>query len=63
MELPAAVQFLLHSIGVKINGIQIVKAFGISGAAIATVISRIAEALIVTLGAYVNKYQIAALSY
>ncbi|MBQ0051566.1 MAG: MATE family efflux transporter [Treponema sp.] len=46
--------------GVTINGIQIVGAYGISGAAMATVISRIVEALIVTLGAYIKRYEISA---
>lgn len=50
----------LFIFGVKIGGLQIIKAYGIIGAAVATVISRIVEALIVVLGAYIRKYVIAA---
>lgn len=46
--------------GVNIGGVQIIKAYGIIGAAIATVISRIVEALIIVGGSYINKYIIAA---
>lgn len=55
-----AVLNYLFIFGVNINGFQIIKALGVSGAAIATVISRIVEAMIVTLGAYFNKYEIAS---
>lgn len=46
--------------GVKIGGVQIIQAHGIIGAAVATVISRIIEALIVVGGSYVRKYVTAA---
>jgi len=46
--------------GVNLGGVQIIPAYGIIGAGIATVISRIVEALIVAGGAYIRKYQIAA---
>jgi len=46
--------------GLNIGGTQIIGPFGVTGAAIATVISRFAEALIVAGGAYINKYEIAA---
>lgn len=49
----------LFIFGFNIGNIQIIKAFGITGAAIATVISRFVEALIVTGFAYLNKYEIA----
>lgn len=45
--------------GVKINGIQLIKPYGILGAAVATVISRIIEALIVFVFAYARKYEVA----
>lgn len=50
----------LFIFGLNINGIQIIKSFGVTGAAIATVISRFVEALIVSGGAYLNKYEVAA---
>lgn len=46
--------------GVNIGGFQVINAYGIIGAGIATVISRIVEALIVVGGSYLNKYIIAA---
>lgn len=49
----------LFIFGVNINDIQIIPAMGIKGAAIATVISRIIEAVIVFVFAYVRKYEIA----
>lgn len=50
----------LFIFGVNIGGVQIIQAYGIIGAAVATVISRIVEALIVVGGAYARKYVIAA---
>lgn len=50
----------LFIFGVNIGGVQIIQAHGIIGAAAATVISRIVEALIVVGGSYMNKYVIAA---
>lgn len=46
--------------GVNINGNQIIQPHGIIGAAIATVVSRIIEALIVVGGSYIRKYVTAA---
>ncbi|MCR5699015.1 MAG: MATE family efflux transporter [Treponemataceae bacterium] len=46
--------------GIKINGTQIIKAYGIVGAAIATVISRIIECIILLSFAYAKKFEIAA---
>lgn len=46
--------------GVTINGFQIIKALGVMGAALATVISRFVEALIVAGGAYLKDYEVAA---
>lgn len=46
--------------GVNIGGVQVIQAHGIIGAAIATVISRIVEAVIVVGGSYARKYVTAA---
>lgn len=50
----------LFIFGVKINGMQIIPAYGIIGAAVATVISRIVEAAIIIGGSYIKKYVTAA---
>ncbi|MCQ2586910.1 MAG: MATE family efflux transporter [Treponema sp.] len=50
----------LFIFGVNIGGVQIIKAYGIIGAAVATVISRIVEAVIVVGGSYLRKYVTAA---
>lgn len=50
----------LFIFGVKIGDVQIIKAHGIIGAAVATVISRIIEAAIVAGGSYLRKYVTAA---
>lgn len=55
-----AVLNYLFIFGVSIGGVQFIKPHGIIGAAAATVISRIVEAVIVTGGAYALKYEIAA---
>lgn len=57
--LNAVLNYLLI-FGVNIGGVQIIQAHGIIGAAIATVISRIVECIIVTGGAYIKRYVIAA---
>lgn len=50
----------LFIFGVNINGVQVIKAYGIIGAAVATVISRIVEASIIVCVSYAKKYEIAA---
>lgn len=55
-----AVLNYLFIFGVVINGVQIIKPYGIIGAAAATVISRIVEAMIVVGGVYLRKYEVAA---
>lgn len=49
----------LFIFGVNIGGVQLIPAYGIIGAAVATVISRIIEAVIVVSGAYIRKYVVA----
>lgn len=46
--------------GVTLGGVQIIRPYGIIGAAVATVISRIIEAVIVVGGSYARKYVTAA---
>lgn len=50
----------LFIFGVNIGGVQIIQAHGIIGAAVATVVSRIVEAIIVVGGSYLRKYVTAA---
>ena len=51
--------FGIKATGADGNSIVIIKAYGVTGAAIATVFSRIVEALIVFVFAYVRKYEVA----
>lgn len=46
----------LFIFGVNIGGVQLIKPYGIIGAAVATVVSRIVEAIIVVGGSYLRKY-------
>lgn len=45
--------------GINIRGVQCIPALGIVGAAVATIISRVVEAVIVVYGAYVRKFEVA----